>query len=303
MPIFVVGFQRSGTTLLQGLLGAHPDVAAAPETHYFFRIHDLRDYYGDLGTDEVLRQVVHDLLHPPIPLLDDCGFDEDAVFARIRARGATYATVLDELLLDFAERQGASRWSEKSPGQPLSSILSLFPDAQILHITRDPVDVIASSLDTSWNDRSVEELAGRWRRFEAATGAAAAGLPATQYLPVRYEALVSQPAAELSTICHFLGIDARRADLADGDRRLISVPSFADRWLWRVGHPIDTRSIGRGRQVLSAAQQAAVQAIIDADPPSAPASAVGPAGPSLTPAHRYERTQRFFAELADRCAG
>ena len=36
-PIFVVGYQRSGTTLLQALLGAHHRIAGPPETHFIFR--------------------------------------------------------------------------------------------------------------------------------------------------------------------------------------------------------------------------------------------------------------------------
>ena len=33
--VFVVGCPRSGTTLLQGILSAHPDVWSLPETHFF----------------------------------------------------------------------------------------------------------------------------------------------------------------------------------------------------------------------------------------------------------------------------
>src|SRR5579884_827441 len=70
-PIFVVGFQRSGTTLLQALLGAHPRIASPPETYFITRIYHLRDYWGDLRDAARLRRVVEETVHPPIPLLAD----------------------------------------------------------------------------------------------------------------------------------------------------------------------------------------------------------------------------------------
>jgi hypothetical protein len=62
-PIFVVGHQRSGTTLLQALLGSHPNIASPPETYFVSRIADLADCYGNLGDDENLRRALHDTLN------------------------------------------------------------------------------------------------------------------------------------------------------------------------------------------------------------------------------------------------
>jgi len=83
-PIFVVGFQRSGTTLLQSLLGAHPRIAAPPEVHFFFRIHQLRDYWGDLAETANAAQASHD----PAMLLRGPMF-EAAMPARPRTPGTT----------------------------------------------------------------------------------------------------------------------------------------------------------------------------------------------------------------------
>lgn len=297
VPIFVVGFQRSGTTLLQRLLGGHPDIAAAPETHYFFRIYDLRDYYGDLAEAPNLRRAVADLLHPPIPLLDDCRFDDDQLFERVRRRGASYATLLDELLNDLVRREGASRWSEKSPGQPLAQIFEVFPSAQVVHLSRDVVDVIASSLATSWNDGSAVELAGRWGRFERATHATAAQLPPGRYLHVRYEELVLEPRETLAGICGFLGVEPCVDEMLAAQSGMSVVPSFARGWLSKVGAPIDSSSVGKGRAVLSERQQAEIRAAADG---GATAPSPAPVAPTATPRERYEATQQFLRDLHDR---
>src|SRR3954447_2480432 len=97
-PIFVVGFQGSGTTLLQSLLGGHPRIAAPPELHFLFRIHDLRDFWGDLQDDAQAAAALHELLHAPFGLLDECGFDESALLERFRDADRSYAALLSTVL-------------------------------------------------------------------------------------------------------------------------------------------------------------------------------------------------------------
>lgn len=298
-PIFVTGFQRSGTTLLQALLGAHPDVAAAPETHFVFRIWQLRDYYGDLSDDARLERVVHDLLHPPIPLLVDCGFDAQRVLRRARSGPRTYAAVLDALLGDYAQRHGAARWSEKTPGQPLADVLELFPSAAIVHIRRDPYDTIASCLATPWNDRTAAELAGQLVRFDAASTAAAAALPDDQYVDVRYEDLVRAPRSELARLCRRLRLPPAVSEMLDPSRRGPVVPAFARAWLDRVDGPVADERIGHGRARLTPQQRTAVRRILRRPARTATAA---PPDSVPSPAERYRRTQQFFVDLGRRCS-
>lgn len=300
-PIFVVGFQRSGTTLLQELLGGHPEIAAVPEVHYLFRIHDLRDHYGDLTDGANLRRAVHDLLHPPLPLLDDCGVSDERLLERVSARGPGYDTLLDELLLEIADRRGARRWSEKSAGQPLAQLVELFPAAQVVHISRDVVDVVASSVATPWNDHSAVELAGQWGRFESATRAAGASLPDDRYQPVCYEQLVNDPRATLSAVCRFLDVQPCLDEMLAATARMAAVPTFALGWLSRVGQPIDTASVGRGSAVLTEEERQAVRA--EAAAAAARPPSVAPTGAVLTPAERWQETQDFFRRLGERAAG
>jgi hypothetical protein len=62
--VFIVGCPRSGTTLLQRIVGAHPDIAIVFETHWIprwfeerrgdFNLEYLRESYG-LATDPMRR--------------------------------------------------------------------------------------------------------------------------------------------------------------------------------------------------------------------------------------------------------
>ena len=262
-PIFVVGFQRSGTTLLQSMLGAHPAIAAPPETYFVLRIAALRDYYGDLSDDDNLRRVLHDTIHPPLPLLAGLGLDEDRLFEIARTRPRDYTTVLDVMMEEIARRWGRRRWSDKSPGQPAHAVLALFPHAQVVHIVRDPRDVIASSLETPWTSGSARQIARQWRHFTLACLRAGLESGPRRYLMVRYEDLTREPEVVLRRICHFLD-ETFHPDMLDPEaRRQAGTVTTAARALAgpRVepGHCRSSRSIPR---VLSPWQRASVASVV-----------------------------------------
>jgi hypothetical protein len=203
-PIFVVGYQRSGTTLLQSLLGAHPRIAAPPEIHYWFRIVELHDHWGDLHDDERAAAVVHELLDAPLGMLDHAGFDEDRVLAAYLTTDRSYAALLTTLMTDFAQRQGKQRWSEKTPYQRPARIWSLLPEAQILHIVRDPRDVAASESGT-FHRMPAWRSAERCERFTARAMEDGANHAAADYLRIRYEDLAADPVSVMRAVCEFLG--------------------------------------------------------------------------------------------------
>lgn len=62
---FLVGCPRSGTTLLQRLLDAHPDVAVAPETFFVERFWQRREEYGPLADDRCFERLLHDISAVP----------------------------------------------------------------------------------------------------------------------------------------------------------------------------------------------------------------------------------------------
>lgn len=237
-PIFVVGFQRSGTTLLQALLGAHGRIAAPPEVYFVARVADHADYFGDLRDDANLEAALREALHPPLDLLAECGFDFDRLLARARAGPRTYAALLDAMLTDFAERQGKNRWAEKSAGQPLGAVMDLFPAAKAIHIVRDPRDVIASSLEMAWSrQESARTLARRWRAFTLETVARGSALGPGQFLQIRYEDLTRDPEAAMRLVCAFVEEDFDPAMVTDTSRRRGTVPSVASDWQGRaLGH-------------------------------------------------------------------
>jgi hypothetical protein len=326
-PVFVVGFQRSGTTLLQALVGAHRRIASPPEMYYIFRVAYLADYFGDLNDDHNLRRVVHETLHPSVPLLEGCGFDENALFERVAAGERSYAAVLDAVMMDFAVRHGKARWCEKTPGQHAREVFNLMPHAQVLHIVRDPRAVVASSLQTPWTKKTARQLAHEWRVFTRDNVAVGADVGPRQVFQLRYEDLTADPASAMRDVCGFLGEEFDDAMLNDPSRRQATIAAAAAPWQSRALEPVTASRQDRWRRDLSSSKQAQVAAItaaelqrFDYDVPPARVLALGrrvnaarrilpsewwPAverrrvrRAARTPEGRYAETQRFMARAS-----
>jgi len=261
-PIFVVGFQRSGTTLLQSLLGAHPRIAAPPETHFIARVAHLADYFGDLADDANLRRALSEALNPPVPLLAECGFDEDLLFERARTGPRTYAALLDTLMSDFAERHGKARWCEKTPTQPATWVFDLFPEAQVVHIVRDPRDVVASSLDVPWTGMATRRIAAAWRRFTLDNVRVGLEVGPARFLQIRYEDLARDFESTLSLVCAFLDEGLTTEMLTEPERRLPTIASAAAPWHGTVLEERSPPVLGSYRARLRADRRARVAAAI-----------------------------------------
>jgi hypothetical protein len=236
-PIFVVGFSRSGTTLLQSLMGAHPRIAAPPELFYFRRIVRFRDYWGDLNDDAVLRRVVEETL--ALPNLADSGFDVERTYERARLGPRTYAGIFDAVMADYTEHQGRQRWSEKSPHQRVTWIWMFTPTAQVVHIVRDPRPTIASNMAKLAGYPDLLSTVDAWREFtlETIRDGAERGTP-DNYLRIRYEDLAADPPQVMKTVFTFLGEDFDPAYVDDPSRRGASVGSDRAIWQARVLEPI-----------------------------------------------------------------
>lgn len=212
-PLFVVGCPRSGTTLLLSMLNRHSRVAICGETYFHYYVLSRTDAFGDSRMPEVRARIADAYLATFRGR--GLGADPAALRARLVDRAADAPSMFLELMRDHAESRGKDVIGDKTPHHALVArdLAALYPGCRILHLVRDPRDVVASLQRMPWGQGSAVANARLWR--DCVRGAEAAG-GHPGFLRVHYERLVEAPEAELRTICAALELAWDPAMLGEG---------------------------------------------------------------------------------------
>jgi tetratricopeptide (TPR) repeat protein len=209
--VFLLGFPRSGTTLLEQVLASHPQVEALEERETL--IDALRAFLAAPEDLDRLAQAGEADLEPL----------RAAYWARVRAEGAAIEGKV------FVDKHPLNTLK-------LPLIAKLFPDAKILFARRDPRDVILSCyrrrFAMSGSAYQLLTLPGAAGYYDAAMQIAERLEPAldAQTLIVRHEALIADFDEVAAGVCAFLGLpwtDALRGFAERTRDRGIATPSGA----------------------------------------------------------------------------
>ncbi len=186
--VFVLGFPRSGTTLLEVILEGHPDVVSLEEKESLMdSVHVFMRRPEDLDR----------LATAPPEVLDAL---RESYWKRVAAGGVA---VTDKVFVD--------KYPLNSLKLPL--IARLFPDAKIIFACRDPRDIVLSCFRHRFKmSAPIYELLsieGAARYYDAVMALVVRATSALSLDPcmVRHEDLVTEFAREMKRICAFLRLD------------------------------------------------------------------------------------------------
>ena len=194
---FVVGVNRSGTTLLRMMLDAHPQLTIPPETHF------IPEVIRRANHENTRRRLIRSITKHP--RWGDFGLDENQFRARAKqVRPLTAAGAIRCFYELYAEQQGKPRWGDKTPNyvKRMKQIDRWIPEARFVHMIRDGRDAALSRFKRILKDPPpMETVAERWvRKIEDARTAGAD----LDYIEVQYESLVRDTEPELRRIAEFL---------------------------------------------------------------------------------------------------
>jgi hypothetical protein len=244
-PIFILGCPRSGTTLLQLMLHAHPRIAIPPETRFLLPLYEARRDFGDLREARNRRELARWIVEPEETKFQDLGLDPEEVMAEITVGPPTVGSALGIVFRAYARRFGSSRWGDKRPSyfRRMDVLLRMFPDAQIVHLIRDGRDCVASLTEMPWFTLDTFHAVSTWAEAIDAGRRAAGALGPGSYYELRYEALVRDPRAELGALCDFLGEDYDPAMAEPHHMAKVAVPAHK-KWHARTYGSVDAQRVG-----------------------------------------------------------
>jgi tetratricopeptide (TPR) repeat protein len=225
LPVFIVGMPRSGTSLVEGILAAHPNVYGAGELDFFGLF--SRSLPPALMSGKSISQLMQ--------ALDSAALDRIATeyLGMLRRMGGDTATrVTDKMPYNFF-------W--------LGLFALLFPGARIIHCMRDPRDTCLSIYFQNFTGphqyaydlrnigfyyREYRRLMAHWRSVGS--------LP---MLEVRYESLVESPDEQTRRVLDFCGLLWTDACLNFHLSARVTKTASYD----QVRHPLYRSAIGRWR--------------------------------------------------------
>jgi hypothetical protein len=205
-PVFVVGMNGSGTTMLADSLGRSSELYMFPHESKvlpYFLTHV--DRFGDLRIPRNRRRLA-DAIGATKPYWQVNG-GTPFVLDDARLGGcANLGEIVSQIYMSFADRHHKHRWGDKSPANThhIAALATSFPTAKFVHIIRDGRDA-AQSFHRRWGFQPRHTI-WRWKRAVREGRQQGSGLPRRRYLEVRYEDVTSSPESEIRRICAFLGL-------------------------------------------------------------------------------------------------
>jgi len=242
--IFVIGLGRSGTTLLQTMLDAHPHVVAPPESRFILlnqqrykdavwerspeqtklfmedlRVSDKIRYFWDLDWELLERNLM------AMPL--GCRYP-----VWVKTVLSTYNSLYSKVDVRVV--------SDKNPQYAFftGKMLDLFPEAKFIHLVRDPRANSYSFLKAGW-EKYIENPAFRWRKVHQSIERLKNKQP-DRFHTLNYEHLIGNTRDELTKICEFIGLE--------WNEEMHKYPQHVDRYLKQYLHSDQETSISASRK-------------------------------------------------------
>ncbi len=259
-PVFILGSERSGTTLVLAILACHPRIAVPEVTWYYPRFRPYLFTYGDLNDAANFATLANEMaygLRVPFWGMD---VNPDTFGDEIAARAAeiepSFAGVFAAMFERYAEQENKPRWGEKTPYNLfyIGEILEDFPNAQFVYIYRDGRDASAEFLDSQFGPNNIHAAAELWKAGQDAAGPWRKKLSKDQWFDIKYEEFVVGPIDHLKRLCDFLG-----EDYTDALMEFHTTPTAQRRGKtkdnWALAHPITDRHVGIYKNELSLKDQ------------------------------------------------
>ncbi|WP_048693879.1 sulfotransferase family protein [Catenovulum maritimum] len=230
-PIFVVGCQRSGSTMLGAILGTHSKVSAIPEAQF------IADCVPESPSNmaAILAQIqshyrfkIWNYTLPDLP-----------------KNISSYPELIRWLVTCYAAEVNHKRhmafWVDHQPGhiKHICKLAKQFPQLKVVHIIRDGRAVANSLIPLDWGPNSIHRAAYYWQQ-RLAYGLALKEFLPQAYFSIKYEDILLKPEQSIQSLCDFIGLDYEPNMLSGTG---FKVPKFTQSQHALVGNGVNAKRI------------------------------------------------------------
>lgn len=252
---FIIGRPRSGTTLLQSLFDAHPDVVIPPESLVIMRLFNKYGHHKKLKLPDP-EIFVKEL--QTINKFEAWPIDTNKLISDMKNFNGDFHSLIKTVYSCYKTpflKEPVKIFGDKNPHHSLNlkKIFKIFPEAKIIYIIRDYRDHILSVKRVRLLFESTTISAYRWKRSLISISKLKKKF-ADSFFTLRYEDFVENPNTEMQKMCEFLHIDFRPA-VFDFYKKDFVLPSKLSLETFNLFHsallkPINNSAVGKWREFL-----------------------------------------------------
>jgi hypothetical protein len=252
-PFFIVGSDRSGTTLLRLILDrSGPSIP--PETMFITDFAGARLRGGLEQHDAAVELTRRVWNHPRVALW---GLDgEPDLPPEGLSHDEAFRWAVEQPYLAYMRREGKDWWADKTPPHidHIELLAAIFPGATFVEPVRDGRDVSLSITGLPFGGNNAWTTARRWAHC-IREGVAARERRPDDVLLVRYEDLVAHPEREVRRVSEFLDIeyDEDMLHVERTDMNKLQPDQLA--WFSNLWAGINQSAVGKWRKKMSPRQQ------------------------------------------------
>ena len=208
---FIISAPRSGSTLLRVYLNKSKNIISPPETYFldFYK----RNKQISLQTKESRKDIVTRWTCFRSQLNQRRILDKNSLIKEFTEFGTSWQNLLELTFLNYAKQSGKNTtgnllFIEKTPLNIyfIDELIELFPHSKVIHLIRDPRDVVASLKTCPWFSSNIIYASKTWLHSVKLE------FKNTSTLKLKYEEMLLKPESIYPQIESFLGIELTTVD-------------------------------------------------------------------------------------------